>query len=85
MIAFQVKDMTSGHCASNITQSLKATDPDAKVTIDIGKQVVMIEAAPANGDELREAIVDAGYTPAAVEVKAMYAHATGRSCCGHCR
>lgn len=84
MIAFQVNDMTCGHCASTITKSVKAADPNAKVTIDLGKHLVMIEPAAADGDELREAIVDAGYSPAVVEVAALEAPAPRGSCCGHC-
>ena len=60
MIAFEVNDMTCGHCASTITKSLKAADPNAKVTIDIGRHLVIVEPAAADSDDLREAIVDAG-------------------------
>jgi copper chaperone len=84
MIAFQVNDMTCGHCASTITKSVKATDPNAKVTIDLGKHLVMIESAAADGEELREAIADAGYSPSAVDVTAVDATAACGSCCGHC-
>ncbi len=84
MIAFQVNDMTCGHCASTITKSVKATDPDAKVTIDLGKHLVMIEPAAADGDELREAIADAGYSPTAVEVTAVDPKSGDGDCGGHC-
>lgn len=84
MFAFQVNDMTCGHCASTITKSVKTTDPHAKVTIDLGKHLVMIEAAAADSYELREAITDAGYSPTPVQVTAVDAQAGGGSCCGHC-
>lgn len=84
MIAFEVKDMTCGHCASTITKSLKATDPNAKVTIDLGKHLVVVEPAAADGDELRKAIVDAGYNPAPVEVTAVNPQPARATCCGHC-
>ena len=32
MITFEVNDMTCGHCVSNITKALKATDKDAKAS-----------------------------------------------------
>ena len=42
MIAFEVKDMTCGHCVSNITKALKATDKDAKVLIDLATHRVQV-------------------------------------------
>ncbi len=63
MFTFQVNDMTCGHCASTITRSIKATDPGAKITIDLGQHLVSVEATAADGDELREAIAEAGYSP----------------------
>jgi copper chaperone len=35
MQVFRVNDMTCGHCVSTITKAIKATDKDAKVTIDL--------------------------------------------------
>ena len=84
MITFQVKDMTCGHCASTITKSVKATDPNAKITIDVSKQLVMIDPVAADDDELRESIVDAGYSPVAVDNTMVDASAQQGSCCGHC-
>ena len=43
MIAFEVKDMTCGHCVSTITKALKATDKDAKVQIDLATHHVRVE------------------------------------------
>jgi copper chaperone len=65
MIAFQVNDMTCGHCASLITRAVKGADKDAKVQVDIAKQRVEIESAAANSQELSDAIKEAGYTPVA--------------------
>ncbi len=84
MIAFHVNDMTCGHCASTITRSLKAADPKSRVTIDLGRQLVMIEPADADGDELREAIAEAGYSPAPVDVTAVEAPAHRGGCSGPC-
>ena len=60
MIAFEVKDMTCGHCVSTITKALKATDKDAKVQIDLATHHVRVEPVSADAEELAEAIKDAG-------------------------
>ena len=84
MIAFQVNDMTCGHCASTITKAVKATDKDAKVTIDLAKHLVTVEPTEADAQELREAITEAGYTPLPVEAGNREVVANGPSCCGSC-
>lgn len=66
MIAFEVNDMTCGHCASTITKALKAADKDAKVQIDLATHRVQVEPAAADAAELEEAIKEAGYTPVPV-------------------
>jgi len=63
MIAFEVNDMTCGHCAGTITQALKAADREAQVHIDLASHRVRIEPATANAQELADAIRQAGYTP----------------------
>jgi copper chaperone len=86
MIAFEVKDMTCGHCVSTIMQALKATDKDAKVQIDLATHRVQVEPVSADAEELAEAIKDAGYTPVSVEAEVREVAAVGRaSCCGHCK
>ena len=85
MIAFEVKDMTCGHCISTITKALKAADRDAKVQIDLATHRVQVEPVSADAEELAEAIKDAGYTPVPVEAAAGEAAPQKRgSCCG-CR
>jgi copper chaperone len=84
MISYQVDDMTCGHCASTITKAVKATDKDAKITIDLAKHLVTVEPAEASAQEVRDAIAEAGYSPLPVEAKAGDVVATGRSCCGSC-
>jgi copper chaperone len=69
MIAFEVKDMTCGHCVSTITKALKATDKDAKVQIDLATHHVRVEPVSADAEDLAEAIKEAGYTPVSVEAK----------------
>ena len=66
MIAFEVNDMSCGHCVSTITKALKAADHDAKVEIDLARHLVRIEPGEASAEELGEAIKEAGYTPVSV-------------------
>lgn len=86
MIAFEVKDMTCGHCISTITKALKAADRDAKVQIDLATHRVQVEPVSADAEELAKAIKDAGYTPVSVEAALSESAAPVRgSCCGHCK
>ncbi len=82
MIAFEVKDMTCGHCVSTITKALKATDPGAQVQIDLARHLVQVEPVTADADELAGAIQEAGYTPTAVQGQATPASAKTGGCCG---
>jgi len=84
MIAFEVNDMTCGHCVSTITKALKATDKDAKVQIDLATHRVEVEPAVADADVLADAIKDAGYTPVPVTATATPASKPAASCCGSC-
>jgi copper chaperone len=86
MIAFEVKDMTCGHCVSTITKALKAADTDAKVQIDLATHRVQIEPTESNASELSDAIREAGYTPVEVSGATAYAPAerSAGGCCGTC-
>jgi copper chaperone len=86
MIAFEVNDMTCGHCVSTITKALKATDKDARIQVDLAAHRVQVDTVAADADELADAIKEAGYTPVLVTGQAPEAVAAGRrSCCGQCR
>ena len=63
MIAFDVQDMTCGHCARAITQAVHAVDPAAQVQIDLAAHRVAIASAQAAAAALGDAIREAGYTP----------------------
>ncbi len=65
MIAFEVKDMTCGHCVGSVTKALKAVDPAATVDIDLARHRVEIGSTAADAQRLSDAIRDAGYTPVA--------------------
>ena len=82
MIAFEVNDMTCGHCVSTITKALKAADKDAKVQIDLASRRVQVEPASAGAADLAEAIKDAGYTPVPVQVGVGSSGKPAGSCCG---
>ena len=68
MIAFEVPDMTCGHCVSAVTKAVAAVDPAARVQVDLARHRVEIE--PGNADAaayrqaLQSAISEAGFTPA---------------------
>lgn len=84
MIAFDIHDMTCGHCVSNITNALKVTDKDAKVQIDLAAHRVQVQPVSADAEELAEAIKEAGYTPVPVAAASLQASAPARgSCCRH--
>lgn len=85
MIAFEVNDMTCGHCAGTITKAVNAVDGQAKVAIDLNRHLVTIEPGKAGADALAGAIREAGYTPVPVPASDMPATAAGKSCCGHCQ
>lgn len=86
MLAFEVNDMTCGHCVSTITKALKAADKNAQVQVDLTTRRVQVEPASANATELAHAIKDAGYTPVPVQVEAAGAKpAKAGGCCGCCR
>ena len=63
MIAFEVQDMTCGHCARAITQAVQTVDPGAQVQIDLAAHRVAIETTHAGAAALGDAIREAGYTP----------------------
>jgi copper chaperone len=85
MIAFEVSDMTCGHCVSTITKALRAADKDARVEIDLATHRVQVEPGTATPQALADAIKEAGYTPVAVQgASQALAAKPARSCCGGC-
>ena len=65
MIAFEVNDMTCGHCVSTITKAVKSADPGAKVQVDLATHRVTIDPTAPDAAKLAAAIREAGYTPVA--------------------
>jgi copper chaperone len=85
MIAFEVNDMTCGHCVSTITKAVKGADKDAKVVINLSLHLVQIHPSEADVQELGDAIKEAGYTPVPVQAAAAPGDSPGQSgCCGSC-
>lgn len=85
MNVFRVDDMTCGHCVSTIAKAIRATDRDARVSIDLAQHLVMVEPTEADAQELVDAITEAGYTPVPVPASTAVAQpATAGGCCG-CR
>lgn len=63
LIAFNVQDMSCGHCVQAITEAVRAADPQAQVRIDLPARRVEIDAPQADAQALQAAIAEAGYTP----------------------
>lgn len=63
MIAFEINDMTCGHCIRTITQAVKQVDPSAQVSVDLQARRVEIDSSVADGAALQIAIQAAGYSP----------------------
>ena len=87
MIAFEVKNMTCGHCVGVITQAVRAQDPDAKLLIDLAAHRVEIETSDRSAAQWADVLRHAGYTPEAVQSGAqpeMTSAAPARRgcCCG---
>ena len=87
MIAFEVKDMTCGHCVGAITRAVKAQDPSATLQIDLTAHRVEIDSSLVPAAQWHDVIQAAGYTPVTVPTPArpaLTAAASARKgcCCG---
>ena len=56
MIAFELNDMTCGHCVSAITKAVRAIDQKATVSIDLAAHRVEIESTETDARDLSHAI-----------------------------
>jgi copper chaperone len=81
MIAFEVNDMTCGHCVSTITKAVKAIDKDATVQIDLAQHRVEITPTESDAQELSDAIKEAGFTPVPAAATAQASGAKQGGCC----
>ncbi len=64
MFEFTLPDMTCGHCASLVSKALAQADPACTIAIDLSTQTVQVRSGE-DRQTLQEALVDAGYSPAA--------------------
>ncbi|HAP27922.1 MAG TPA: copper chaperone [Achromobacter sp.] len=64
-IAFQVPDMTCGHCVKTITGAVTEAVPGAVVVADLPAHLVTITGTD-QADKVEAAIRDAGYEPSRV-------------------
>lgn len=60
MIAFEVQDMSCGHCVKAITEAVKELDAQASVNVDLGTRRVEVESSQSAA-ALQAAITEAGY------------------------
>ena len=87
MTTFEVKDMTCGHCVTAVTKAVNAVAPGADIQIDLAAHRLTVGPSVVDAAQLRIAIMEAGYTPMAIEVapgiavKDASAPRTG-CCCG---
>lgn len=82
MIAFEVNDMTCGHCVSTITKALMAVDPSAELRFDLAVHRVEIESGDGEAEAFRQAIEASGYSPVSAKRPATRTPApTGGCCC----
>jgi copper chaperone len=63
MFEFRLPDMTCGHCASMVTQTLKLADPACQVAVDLKAQKVQVQSTE-DRQTLAVALSEAGYAPA---------------------
>ncbi|MCB2092892.1 MAG: heavy-metal-associated domain-containing protein [Rhodobacteraceae bacterium] len=61
MTRLSVPDMSCGHCTAAIEKAIKAIDPTARVSCDLGTHIVEVESFLSER-AVSEAIRDAGYT-----------------------
>ncbi len=85
MLTYRVDDMTCGHCATAITNALRAIDSGIRVQIDLTRHLVQVEATQARASRVAAAIAEAGYAPVAVVASpADQPRDKKGGCCGCC-
>ena len=63
MQAFQIPNMSCGHCVRAITEAVQALDPAAKVETDVAKRQVQVDSTVPR-EALVQQLNNAGYAPA---------------------
>ncbi|SHF26731.1 heavy-metal-associated domain-containing protein [Streptoalloteichus hindustanus] len=63
---YTVTGMTCGHCASSVSEEVRAIQGVSDVAVDVASgQVTVTSAAPLSDDDVRAAVEEAGYALAA--------------------
>lgn len=60
MTTYKVPDMTCGHCAGVVTETLKSLDPAAEIKVEVMKKEVSV-TSKASAETILAALADAGY------------------------
>lgn len=60
--SYRVAGMTCQGCVNAVTRAIQRRLPEAKVTIDLPKGIVAVEAAGLADDAIKTAVTDAGFT-----------------------
>ncbi len=60
MIRFKVANMSCGGCARAVTAALRGVDPEAEVSVDLGRREVAV-ASTAAAEKLAGALHEAGF------------------------
>ncbi|MFT3858596.1 MAG: heavy-metal-associated domain-containing protein [Aquabacterium sp.] len=84
MFAYQVHDMTCGHCVGTITKAVQALDGGAKVEADLNRHMIFVESTSATEPAIKQAIRGAGYEPIGVKSQSGQPSGVrnGGCCCG---
>ena len=62
MIAFEVKDMTCGHCVASVTEEISEIDGVTDVAVDLPTGAVTVTSSkPVDSADVRAAVEEAGY------------------------
>lgn len=61
MTTYKIPDMTCGHCAGVVTETLKSLDPAAEIKVEVMKKEVSV-TSKASADAILAALADAGYS-----------------------
>ena len=62
MLELTLPTMTCGHCVSVVSMSVKQTDPQASVEIDLASHSVRIEITE-DRETIESAVAEASYAP----------------------
>jgi len=82
VIAFDVQDMTCGHCVNALTKAIRQTDQEATVSVNRDTKRVQITSPLGTAVAFEAAIREAGYHPVQATNARAPAVARATGCCG---